>query len=587
MAIILSYSKIEEVIIQLHTMYTHLLKKYLEVVCVLLTNMCNSCNNTFTDKQQKRIFSSSSEEYDSLNNSSTNDYDILSEILSAEQASTAYHAFSWKIKEEIQVQDKTIQLIKTSWYDIVSKYILNRGYRIIVTLPDQQTRILAQERNDQEGKKRIQDRWKTIAQAITKAYIEFKQPPCIKEMGHFQMASMVVQTSEVHDLSLPHFQNVYYGTAKASRLVQESLQTGMAQCTIPPAQLREMYSNLSRSKFWLKLWPNSASDTGINVNYLNETEHQQFIEALDEPTPHSKNSEILLYVPRSSKSFQESLVQASQLAVDLGFSGKVVVFDWWSQKCFDSIDQVVEEVKPQLLQFIKMLCSQSTKVHIVAVHNAALLVIKLLSSKIEFGLGQVIFTRLASLSSRIFDNLQNLADKFSLHADNITIYHQPKSCSKSVLPIRSFTVGSNDDVFSKKELLDPPPFVTNVDIICLGKHPNCSLMKNREYAVNKVIVEDMSEIICFGRSITHRSSRIKFQCGCRELKSHIYQSHPICTLCNCHCYLVLGCVIGLGNFTPALLQEMQQSLLQKQGKDTGKCKLMKCSTVSYSITSKS
>jgi len=561
---------------------------------MLKTDKCNSCNDTFTDERPKRTFSSSSslisEENDSLNNSSTIDYDILGDIFSAEQGSVAYHAFSWKVKEEIQIQDKTVQLIKTSWYDVVSKYILNRGYRIIVTLPDQQIRILAQERNDREGKKQIQNRWRMISQAINKAYIEFKQPPCIKVMGQFQAASMVVQTSEVYDLTLPHFQNVYYGIATTSKLAQGSLQTGMAQCTIPPAQLKEMYSNLSRSKFWLKLWPSSASDTSIDINYLNETEHQQFLEAFDISTPHSKNSEILLYIPRSSKSFQESLVQASQLAVDLGFPGKVVVFDWCTRKCNDDIDQLVEEVKPQLLQFIKMLCAQSIKVHIVAVHNAALLVIKLISSKLEFSLGQVVFTRLADISSRIFDDLQNLAaDKHTFHIDNMTIYYQPKSLSKSVMPIRSFTIGSNDDVFSKKEILEPPPFMTNADIICLGRHQKHSLMKTREYAVNKVIIEDMSEIICFGRNITHRSSRIKFQCGCREIKPPLlkmYQSHPICTLCNYHCCFVLGCAIGLGNFTPALLEEMRHSMSQKQGKDVGTHTLMKCSTVSYPNTSK-
>ena len=535
---------------------------------------------------KRRHSSSSSEESGSLNNLITNDYDILSEILSAESASTVYHAFSWKVKEEKQLQDKSIQLIKTSWYDVVSKYILNRGYRIIVTMPDQQTRILAQEKNNREGKKQIQDRWRTIVQAIDKAYMIFTKPPCTKEVGHFQTASVVVQMTEVHDLTMPHFQNVYYGMFNASKMVQGSLKTGMAQCTIPPSQLKEMYSNLSNNNFWLKLWPSSTPHTSINVNYMNEIEHHQFKETLDNPTTHSASSEILLYIPRSSKSFTENLMQTSQLAVDLGFSGKVAVFDWCTEKCNTDVNQVAEEVKPQLLRFIEMLHLRSTKVHIVAVNDAALLVTKLMSSKLEFSLGQVVLTRMAStLSSRIFKDLQTLAtknDSFSFHADNVTIYHHPKSCSKSFLPIRSFTVGSTGDVFSKKEIPEPPPFVTNVDIICLGRHPNCSLMKNREYAVDKIIIEDMSEIICFGKSVTDRSSRIKIQCGCRELKSPqkppICRSRLTCTLCNCSCYLVLGSVIGLGNFTPSLLDEMQQSLLQKSTD-----KLIKCSSVSTHI----
>ena len=450
-------------------------------------------------------------------------------------------------------------------------------------MADQQTRILAQEKNNQEGKERIQNRWKVIVQAVKKAYTIFKQPPCTKEIGNFQIDSVVVQTSEVHDFSMPHFQNVYYGTMNlSSKTIQGSLQTGMAQCTIPPTQLKEMYSNLSKNKFWLKLWPSSALDASINVSYLNEIEHHLFKETLNEPTPYSTNSEILMYIPRSSKSFTENLVQTSQLAVDLGFSGKVVVFDWHTENCIANIDQVAEKVKTQLLQFIRMLYLRSTKIHIVAVYDAALLVIKLLSSaEMEFSLGQVIFTRLASLSSCIFDDLQKLADtdkSFSFQADNITIYHHPKSYSKSLLPIRSLTYGSTGEIFLKKVILEPPPFLKNVDIICLGRHPHGSLMKNREYAVNKIIIEDMSEIICFRRSIIDRSSRIKFQCGCRELKPPTCRPRLTCTLCNCACYFVLGCVIGLGNFTPSLLEEMQQSLLQKHDRD-----IVKCSSVSTYI----
>ena len=492
-----------------------------------------------------------------------------------------YHAFSWKVKEEIQLQDKTIQLIKTSWYDVVSKYILNKGYRIIVTITDQETRILAEEKNNKEGKKRIQNRWKIIVQAVKKVYTIFEQPPCTKELGHFQKDSVVVATSEVHDFKMPHFQNVYYGTVKSCKLVQGSLQTGMAQCTIPPEKLKEMYSNLSKNKFWLKLWPSSALNTSINVSYVNEIEHYQFKESLDDAKSCPRNSEVLLYVPRSSKSFAENLVQTSQLAVDLGFSGKVVVFNWCTESCITSIDQVAEKVKPQLLQFVRMLYSHATKVHIVAVHDAALLVMKLISSEIEFNLGQVIFTRLASLSSSIFDDFQKLVDKdesFPFQADNVTIYHHPKSFSKSLLPIRSSTYGTNDDIFSKKTIIEPPPFFKNVDIICLGRHQHNNLMKNREYAVNKIIIEDMSEIVCFGKSIIDRSSRIKFQCGCRELKPPVCRSRLTCTLCNCTCYFVLGCVIGLGNFTPSLLKEMQQSLLQKHDEN-----IIKCTSVSIYI----
>ena len=122
--------------------------------------------------------------------------------------------------------------------------------------------------------------------------------------------------------------------------------------------------------------------------------------------PHSQNLETLLYIP-CSKSFNENLVQTSQLAVDLGFSGKVVLFDWCTEKESSSTNQIIEEAKPQLLQFLKMLCSQASKVHIIAVHDGALLLVKSLN-ELEFNLGQVIFIRLLSLSSRIFTHIQEM-----------------------------------------------------------------------------------------------------------------------------------------------------------------------------------
>lgn len=97
-----------------------------------------------------------SEESGSLDSFNTSCYlinDILSEIFGAEPTDTVNHVFSWKVKDEVHLQDKVIQLVKTSWFDLASRYIINRGYRIIVTLPGQQTRILTQEKCNLDGKK--------------------------------------------------------------------------------------------------------------------------------------------------------------------------------------------------------------------------------------------------------------------------------------------------------------------------------------------------------------------------------------------------------------------------------------------------
>ena len=181
--------------------------------------------------------------------------------------------------------------------------------------------------------------------------------------------------------------------------------------------------------------------------------------------------------------------------------------------------------------------------------------------KFEFNLGQVIFTRLHSLSSRIFNDLQGMkdnSDSILYHADNITIHYKPKSCNSLMFPLRSFSIGSAQDIIPRKLLLRPPHSIPNVDIIYLGTHPDRSLIKNRQYAVNKVVIEDMSEIISLGKGVKDRPYRIRIQCGCGDLKLPTDLPHIQCKMCNYYCYFVLGRVVGLGNFMPTVLEEMQQ-----------------------------
>ena len=518
------------------------------------------------------ISSEASGSLDSFNTSGCLIDDILSEICCAEPASSLYRAFSRNVKDEVSIQDTVIQLVKTSWFNLVSRHILNRGYCIIAKIPGQQTKILAQEKSNLEGKKQIQNRYEKIVSIFNKAYNVFEQPNCTTKIGCFQANTMVVEIAEVHELNLPHFQTVYYNTLKPTRMLHSGIEnsevmvySGMAQCAIPPAILKEMYSNLSKTGFLLRLWHSSLSNTNISINYLNEIEQEEFKKILEpnldsKLTSHFQNSEILLYIPCSSKPFNENLTQASQLAVDLGFSGKVILFDWYMEKENGCTSQAVEEAKPQLLQFFELLSSQAFKVHIVAVHDGALLLIKTLT-ECKIRIGQVILTRLASLSSSIFIHLQGMTDKSEsllYQAENITIYHKPRSCRQAIFPLRSFAVENCQDVLPKKLLLEPPPPMPRVDIICLGNHPNRSLIKNREYAVNKVVIEDMSEIICFGKGIKDRSSRIRIQCGCLDLRLPIDRSRLSCKICKCYSYFVLGHVMGLGCFMPAVFEEMQQ-----------------------------
>ena len=528
-----------------------------------------------------------SEESGSTDNFSAIDYqkyDMLSEIFSAEPISTTYNALSWKVKDEIRLQDKVIQLVKASWFSVISKYILNRGYRIIVTMPDQQMRILAQEKNDPEGKRRIQDRWK-IVQALQKAHITLDYPSFIEEAGHFQAHMMIVETSEipVHDLNFCHFQNVYYGaTVKPLETLHPIIEpakngfyTGIAQCTIPPAQLAEVYGTLSSKTFWLKLWSSSsASQTNITVNYWNEIELHKFKDILNGsllPLQHASlctESEFLLYIPCSSQSFEETVIQASQLVVNLGFSGKIAVFDWHMQK---HTDHAMDEAK--LLEFVKILCSHSTKVHIIAIGDGALLLVKSLT-EFDCRLGQIILAKLHGLSQLIFTALEEMKQKSNSllsQADNITIYHKPKPLHKSLSLTQSYRLGKNHKNLFEKLSLEPPPFIPRVDIICLESNSDCCLKKRCACATSKMIIEDMSEIICFGKSIVDRSSRVRLQCSCNQLKRPIYRSNLPCVICSRCSNFVIGYVVGLGNLTPTVLESLHN------GYDMDK--MEKCSSI--------
>ena len=219
------------------------------------------------------------------------------------------------------------------------------------------------------------------------------------------------------------------------------------------------------------------------------------------------------------------------------------------------------EVKPRLLQFLEMLCSCSTKLHIIAVNDGALLLVQS-SMKFEHKLGQVILTKLHRLSQYIFAGLKEMeqtSNSLLLQAENITIYHKPKPLQKSLSLTQGSTLGRSYDIFFKKFSLEPPPFMIHVDIICLESgNPDNYLIKNRAYATSKMVIEDMSEIICFGKSIVDRSSRIKLQCSCSELRRPIFRSHLLCMICSRCSNFVINHVAGLGNFTPAVLESFHE-----------------------------
>ena len=320
---------------------------------------------------------------------------------------------------------------------------------------------------------------------------------------------MVVDMSEisVHDLSLYHFQNVYCGSSiqpletlhPTIEPAKNALYTGIAQCTIPPAQLLEMCGTSSSKRFWLKLWPNSALQSSITVNYRNEIEKHEFKDILNGslfPSQHASlftESEFLLYIPCSLQSFDETVIQASQLVVNLGFPGKIAIFEWHMQNHTNCIGYAM---KP-LLEFLKMLCSHSTKVHIIAVDDGALLLVKSLT---DFGyrLGQIILTKLHGLSQPIFAALKKMELKdnsWLSQVENITIYHKPKPLCKSLYLTQSYRLGRNHENLFKKFSLEPPPFIPRVDIICLENSSDHCQKKRCVCTSNEMVIEDMSEII--------------------------------------------------------------------------------------------
>ena len=297
---------------------------------------------------------------------------------------------------------------------------------------------------------------------------------------------------------------------------------------------------------------------------LNDNEKQylevlkQFEIKLQNP-PENQNKDILLYMHGFNNSLEESLLRASQIACDIGFSGRLAVFSWPSvEKGFgyfidkEQIDMAIS----QFVEFLEIICKCARKVHIIA-HSAANLlftrsatIIGTLLAQYKGKIGQLICAH-ADVKVDAFQHAfkgTEMIPGIEKMVDNVTIYYHQHDralwlSGDSIIGTGHRLGRQNKARVSNDVKLD------NVDIgekdiskeSSLGYFSGLSV-KHNVYAENPLILEDMSEIINEGLK-AHQRKNIRVLCRCGKSKSHDLTMNPSCQTCKTqYSFVIHSCV---------------------------------------------
>ena len=271
--------------------------------------------------------------------------------------------------------------------------------------------------------------------------------------------------------------------------------------------------------------------------------------------PENQNQDILLYMHGFNNSLEECLLRASQIACDIGFSGRLAVFSWPSvEKCFcyfkdkEQIDTAVL----QFVEFLEIMCESARKVHIIA-HSAANLlftrsatIISTVLAQYKGKIGQLICAH-ADVNVNAFQLAFRGTERIpgmEQMVDNVTIYyHQHDKAlwlSGNSITSAGHRLGRQDreNIFNGSKL-------DNVDIGAKDISKESSLgffsglaVKHNVYAENPLILEDMSEIINEGLKAYQRKN-VRVVCRCGKSKSHDLTVNPSCQTCKAQYHFVI------------------------------------------------
>ena len=302
-------------------------------------------------------------------------------------------------------------------------------------------------------------------------------------------------------------------------------------------------------------------DLQKRVQGLNDDE-KEYLEILKQfevklqNAPENQNQDILLYMHGFNNSLEECLLRASQIACDIGFSGRLAVFSWPSvEKCFgyfrdkEQIDMAISE----FVEFLEILCESARKVHIIA-HSAANLlftrsatIISAVLAQYKGKIGQLICAH-ADVKVDAFQHAFKGTERIpgiERMVDNVTIYyHQHDKAlwlsGNSIIIGTGHRLGRQD-----REKLSNESKLDNVDIGDKDISKESSLgffsgldFKHNVYAENPLILEDMSEIINEGLKAYQRKN-IRVVCRCGKSKPHDLTINPSCQTCKTQYYFVI------------------------------------------------
>ena len=271
--------------------------------------------------------------------------------------------------------------------------------------------------------------------------------------------------------------------------------------------------------------------------------------------PKNQNEDILLFIHGFNNSLTDAILRASLIACDIGFAGRLAVFSWPSlggifSYTQDSIHQLDLAMPEFYSSFLPMLCHNARKVHIIAHSKGAMLFTKLgmpgLLSDCEGKVGQVILGH-GDVPMGHFEQVYDIKGHKGLKhiCDGITVYYHPQDTALKLackLPLigknNMYKIGRQDSEGDKL------PNDDKLDNINISKVAGMDILKHSIFIENKLILEDMSEIIHKGTR-AHQRQYIQIACKCHaKPRNDGFMQHindlPSCTQCNHNFEYVLG-----------------------------------------------
>ena len=297
-------------------------------------------------------------------------------------------------------------------------------------------------------------------------------------------------------------------------------------------------------------------ECGKELKVLQDSDRKSALKEITEKLqtpPENQNKDILLFIHGFNNTIEDSFLCASNIACDIGFSGRLAVFSWPSQgtgetknlfkiakSYFQDTMYNVDNAIPKFLNFLTAICECARKVHIIAHSKGALLVSKT-GITAEFQLckgkiGQVILAH-GDVPVHYFEQIYDRKRGADLKSvvDNITVYYQPKDWALFLsCRIGGSTIG--------EQCSDKLQNESNLDNINISKVPQADneddFLQHGTFMKHPMVIEDMGELIHRGTR-AHQRKHIQVSCKCSSAPTngvHVDKVPRFTTCDHTYCY---------------------------------------------------